>query len=316
MPPPLQTNTGSRAALITWTVITSILFVVSTVLAIFANVDRNRVSVELETLTKKYEGIVRPTDLDGDVVNSLKAARSNSNGLYSNDMKLLNVALKQRDNLATVINTPGLNSLLTIYPTGATPAQIAAIVGQAPQNNALPAIVYYIRNGQQQNALQCRGGGAAEAFADHDGGAAHRSDEHLPEEAELPVPHHRRRREQRGEQHRHGENARIEERFQVHSAAAGLREVGQAGAQHEQEEERLDQRGDEPGAVVQEANHLALPDDLDGTQLTEGGSGRHPNGDRYRGGCRHGRYLLLMRAMARRFRSPVDASASRMVVPV
>jgi len=104
MPPPLQTNTSSRAALITWTVITSILFVVSTVLAIFANVDRNRVSVELETLTKKYESIVSPTDLDGDVVNSLKAAKTNSNGVYPNDMKLLNVALKQRDGLATVIN--------------------------------------------------------------------------------------------------------------------------------------------------------------------------------------------------------------------
>lgn len=56
-------------------------------------------------------------------------------------------------NLATVINTPGLNGLLTIYPNGATAAQIAAVVGQAPQNNPLPATVYYIRNGQQQNVV-------------------------------------------------------------------------------------------------------------------------------------------------------------------
>ena len=56
-------------------------------------------------------------------------------------------------NLATVINTAGLNSLLTIYPNGATAAQIATIVGQAPLNNPLPAVVYYIRNGQQQNVV-------------------------------------------------------------------------------------------------------------------------------------------------------------------
>ena len=104
MPPPLQNNSGSRAALITWTVITSILFVVATVLAIFANVDRNRVAVELDTLTKKYEAVVSPTDLDGDIVSGLKSVKSNNPSLYPADTKLLNVALRQRDNLATAIN--------------------------------------------------------------------------------------------------------------------------------------------------------------------------------------------------------------------
>lgn len=56
-------------------------------------------------------------------------------------------------NLATVINTPGLNNLLTIYPTGATPAEIAAVVGQAPLNSPLPATVYFIRNARQQNVV-------------------------------------------------------------------------------------------------------------------------------------------------------------------
>ena len=54
-------------------------------------------------------------------------------------------------NLATVINTPGLNHLLTIYPNCATPAQISAVVGTSPQGTPLPACVYFIRNGQQQN---------------------------------------------------------------------------------------------------------------------------------------------------------------------
>ena len=56
-------------------------------------------------------------------------------------------------NLATVINTAGLNHLLTIYPTGATAEQIAQIVGTAPQNSPLPTTVYFIRNGQQQNVV-------------------------------------------------------------------------------------------------------------------------------------------------------------------
>lgn len=56
-------------------------------------------------------------------------------------------------NLATVINTPGLNSLLTIYPNCATPAEIAAVVGQAPLNAPLPPCTYFIRDGRQQNVV-------------------------------------------------------------------------------------------------------------------------------------------------------------------
>jgi iron complex outermembrane receptor protein len=56
-------------------------------------------------------------------------------------------------NLATVINTPGLNGLLTIYPNGATAAQVAAIVGQAPLNAPLPGTIYFIRDGRQQNVV-------------------------------------------------------------------------------------------------------------------------------------------------------------------
>ena len=56
-------------------------------------------------------------------------------------------------NLATVINTPALNNLLTIYPTCATQEQIAALVGQAPLNAPLPPCVYFIRDGRQQNVV-------------------------------------------------------------------------------------------------------------------------------------------------------------------
>ncbi len=56
-------------------------------------------------------------------------------------------------NLATVINTPGLNNLLTIYPNCATAAEISAVVGQAPLNAPLPSCVYFIRDGRQQNVV-------------------------------------------------------------------------------------------------------------------------------------------------------------------
>jgi iron complex outermembrane receptor protein len=56
-------------------------------------------------------------------------------------------------NLATVINTPGLNHLLTIYPNGATSEEVAAVVGEAPLNSPLPPTIYFIRNGRQQNVV-------------------------------------------------------------------------------------------------------------------------------------------------------------------
>ena len=46
-----------------------------------------------------------------------------------------------------------------------------------------------------------------------------------------------------------------------------LDEPLEAGAEHEQEQERLDQRGDHPQPVAAEADQLAAPDDLDRAQL-------------------------------------------------
>ena len=54
---------------------------------------------------------------------------------------------------AFAIASPGLNSLLTIFPTGATAAQIAAVTGGLAQNNPLPTNVYFIYSFQQRNAF-------------------------------------------------------------------------------------------------------------------------------------------------------------------
>jgi iron complex outermembrane receptor protein len=62
--------------------------------------------------------------------------------------------------LATfAVSSPSLSPLLTLYPGGATPAQIAAIVGSRPQTGAVPSSVYWIYSYQQQNALNLKGDG-------------------------------------------------------------------------------------------------------------------------------------------------------------
>ncbi|MFC3068871.1 TonB-dependent receptor domain-containing protein [Phenylobacterium soli] len=54
---------------------------------------------------------------------------------------------------AFAVNAAGLNSLLTIFPGGATPAQIAALTGGRPLTTTIPSNVYFIYNFQQRNAL-------------------------------------------------------------------------------------------------------------------------------------------------------------------
>ncbi len=54
---------------------------------------------------------------------------------------------------ALALNSTGFASLLTIYPNGATPAQVAAFAGSRPQLGPLPAPIYFSYNYLNQNAL-------------------------------------------------------------------------------------------------------------------------------------------------------------------
>jgi len=103
MPPPIQQQGGSKAALITWTVITSILFVVATVLAIFAHVDRNKLTLEKESQKKLYDDVIGEADLNSDLKTRLVEIKSANPTAFPPDMKLINVALAQRDNLVRKI---------------------------------------------------------------------------------------------------------------------------------------------------------------------------------------------------------------------
>jgi iron complex outermembrane recepter protein len=60
---------------------------------------------------------------------------------------------------AFALSSPALSSLLTLYPNGATAAQIAAAAGGRSQTGALPPSVYFIYSYQQQNALNLKADG-------------------------------------------------------------------------------------------------------------------------------------------------------------
>jgi iron complex outermembrane receptor protein len=66
---------------------------------------------------------------------------------------------------AFAIGSPNLNSLLQLFPGGASPAQIAAAAGVLPQTSPLPATVYFIYSFQQRNAFNLDASGVDADFA-------------------------------------------------------------------------------------------------------------------------------------------------------
>lgn len=97
MPP---VNQGSRAALVTWTVITSIAFVVALIFAIYWYVEADRLRDSVATLQRQFERVVRVADLTSEEILRLSeaAALEGPIPLDRNDTAL-QVALKQRNAL-------------------------------------------------------------------------------------------------------------------------------------------------------------------------------------------------------------------------
>ena len=123
------------------------------------------------------------------------------------------------------------------------------------------------REREHDHRLERRDRGAAEAFAGEDGGRRDRRHQHLAQEAELAVPHHRDAGKRGGEQHRHGEDAGEQEGLEVDPAGRSLDQRPEAAAEDEKEQQRLDHRGDDARRIAPEADHLALPHDERRTDL-------------------------------------------------
>src|SRR5205823_5575788 len=130
------------------------------------------------------------------------------------------------------------------------------------------------------------------------------------------VPHDRRRGEHAREHDRDAEHARVDERLQVHAMRAGARELLEARAEHEQEQERLHERGNDPHAVVCEPDQLASPDDLHRPQLAAGAARRDANADYVCSCGAHLRAPVITCIVIRLRWREADSSASRIVVPV
>jgi hypothetical protein len=130
MPPPA--NQGSRAVLVTWTVITAILFVTATVFAIYFYVDATKITELSKTNAAKYADIIDDATLGSPTpdITGLQTARHATDSPFGADitssMKLLDVALAQRNDLAKLI-TGGAST----DPDAAAKAAQAAITQAA-----------------------------------------------------------------------------------------------------------------------------------------------------------------------------------------
>jgi hypothetical protein len=100
MPP---VNQGSRTALVTWTVVTSFLFVLATIFAIYYYVDANRLTNINETITKKYHDVVPEAALAGPEIASLGEVRGKAEYGYNASAGLLDVSLQRSDKLSKLI---------------------------------------------------------------------------------------------------------------------------------------------------------------------------------------------------------------------
>ncbi len=101
MPP---VNQGSRAALVTWTVVTSFLFVTATIFGIYFYVEASRVTTENRDLKEKYKSVVTEAALSGSDVTTLTSVRGNSTPPYDAGASLLNISVQRSERLAKTLS--------------------------------------------------------------------------------------------------------------------------------------------------------------------------------------------------------------------
>src|SRR3954465_4880582 len=107
MPP---SASGSRTALITWSVVFAILFVTASIFSIYFYADSAKARESEEKTRKQYADIAQPGELAGDVVTSLRDAKTTpvEGSPITQSMGLLQVAVAQRDELAHMIAGPAV----------------------------------------------------------------------------------------------------------------------------------------------------------------------------------------------------------------
>jgi len=128
MPP--VTTSGSRTALITWSVVFAILFVTAAIFSIYFYADASKAHDREDTLKKQYSELAPPGDLAGEAVAQLRDMRGSPppGSAINPSMPLFDVALTQRDELTHLIGGPqvALPSAATERANSAMQQAIAA----------------------------------------------------------------------------------------------------------------------------------------------------------------------------------------------
>ena len=119
MPP---VNQGSRTALVTWTVVTSFLFVISAIFAIYFYVDASKNSELYSTLRDKYKSVIDEGALNSPDLSALKTIAEKPENQYNPGMKLFDVSIERGNRLAKLIAGKQVQS-----PEAATAAGNAAL---------------------------------------------------------------------------------------------------------------------------------------------------------------------------------------------
>lgn len=122
MPPVSQQ--GSRAALLTWSVVTGMLAVVATFFAIYFYVENSKTTLKLDDKIKSYNEIISPGDLSGQEVADLKTLRTAEKSPFQPNTPVFNVLMAQRDALAKLVG--GAAAKETTAQTSAEKALAAA----------------------------------------------------------------------------------------------------------------------------------------------------------------------------------------------
>src|SRR5438105_47298 len=136
--PPVSSQ-GSRAALVTWSVVTGILFVVATIFAIYFYVNENKTAQKYADSTKNYKDVISDAEMAGQQVAELKSARANApeGAPYSANTPIFNVLLAQRDALAKLVGGAAANDASAIAAAKKSLDQAGPIAKQV--NVSIPA---------------------------------------------------------------------------------------------------------------------------------------------------------------------------------
>src|SRR2546423_14436706 len=103
--PPI--NQGARGTMIAWLVGTTVASVAAIICAIYFYVESNRVALESDNRTRKSPDVVAEAALTGSDIADLKAKRDDTANGYNPRMSFLDVALKERDDMAARLAGPG-----------------------------------------------------------------------------------------------------------------------------------------------------------------------------------------------------------------